>query len=97
MNLPRDPSDTYNVITMRLKLVSIGNSKGLRIPKTLLDQCGLNGEVQLDVRGGALVIRPLRSARQGWEEAFAKMRGRGDDRLLDETRPSTWDRKEWTW
>ncbi len=92
---------------MKAKLIAIGNSKGVRIPRAVLEQCGLNGEgsgkvngeVEMDVRDGVIVIRPVRSARQGWEEAFAKMRQRGDDKLPDAAagKPSVWDQKEWTW
>lgn len=84
---------------MKAKLIPIGNSKGVRIPKAVLEQCGLNGEVEMDVRGGAVVIRRVHAVRQGWEKAFANMRSRGDDKLLD-GEPSNlneWDRKEWTW
>jgi antitoxin MazE len=84
---------------MRAKLVSIGKTKGIRIPKALIEQCELSDEVEMDIRGGSLVIRPSRAVRQGWEEAFAKMRKQGDDELLDRevAKPSDWDRKEWTW
>jgi antitoxin MazE len=72
---------------MRAKLIRIGNSWGIRIPKPLLEQGGLGGAVELLVEKGRLVIRPDRPPRQGWEEAFRAKAERGDDR----------DRDEWTW
>ena len=70
---------------MRTKIISIGNSKGIRIPKPLLKKCDLNNEVDLDVRGRTLVISPAkgvraqrpRAVREGWAEAFAKMLSAG--------------------
>lgn len=84
---------------MRRKIVKIGNSQGIRIPKALLEQVGLIGEVELLVEGDALVLRPLRCPRQGWAEAAEEMARRRDDTLLDaETAPlSVWDSEEWQW
>ncbi len=68
---------------MKSAIVKIGNSQGVRIPKVLLEQSGLKGEVTLEVTDGSIVIRPVRRPREGWEAAFAKMAAEGDDRLLD--------------
>lgn len=85
---------------MRTKLIPIGNSKGIRLPRAIIQQCGLGDEIELEVKRDHLVVRPLRQVRAGWEEAFRKMHERGDDRLLDEQDAHTeteWDRSEWTW
>lgn len=84
---------------MKTSLVRIGNSRGIRIPKTILEQCRLSETVELDVEKDRLVIRPARKPRSGWEEAFRLMAQRGDDALLDrESLTSTrWDRAEWEW
>jgi len=84
---------------MKASVVRIGNSRGIRIPKTLLEQCRLGGTVELEVRQGELVVRPAAKPRSGWEEAFREMAQRGDDALLDrESLPSTrWDKTEWKW
>ncbi|HEX3359113.1 MAG TPA: hypothetical protein VHS31_19190 [Tepidisphaeraceae bacterium] len=84
---------------MKTKLIPIGNSKGIRIPKSVLEQCSLGEDIEMNVRGDSLVIQSARNARQGWDQMFAKMRQRGDDKLKDEKsfEPSQWDRKEWTW
>ena len=83
---------------MRSSIVRIGNSKGVRIPKPLLDQTGLNGEVEIRAEKDTLVIGPARKPREGWAAAFREMAKRGDDRLLD-TAPSLthWDQDEWEW
>ena len=80
-------------------IVRIGNSRGIRIPRPILEQCRLEGTVTLEPRGDNLVIRPARKARQGWEDSFRKMARNGDDHLLDiEKKSSTkWDEKEWEW
>lgn len=93
-------TSNYNVITMKTKLVKIGNSQGVRIPRALLNESGLNGEVELVVDGNAIVVRPACKPREGWGEAFAKMAKRGDDELLmDEPKGvwSTFDEEEWEW
>ncbi len=84
---------------MKTRLIRIGNSQGIRIPKTLVDQCRLQGSIALEVRGGHLVIRPVRKTRKGWEEAFRNMAEGGDDRLPEwDSLPATdWDKTEWTW
>jgi len=84
---------------MRAHLVRVGNSRGLRLPKPLLRQAGLEGDVEIDVERNALVIRPVRRARAGWDDAFARMARRGDDRPMDITEAPTtrWDEDEWRW
>lgn len=84
---------------MKASVVRIGNSRGIRIPKTILEQCRLGNTVELEVRQGRLVVRAADEPRSGWEEAFKQMALRGDDTLLDgESLPSTrWDETEWKW
>ena len=81
---------------MRASLVRIGNSKGLRIPKPVLEQCGFGSEVELRVEPGRLVVLPVAAARAGWEEAFARA---GGERalLLPDGMSSEFDGAEWTW
>lgn len=83
--------------TVRARVVRIGNSRGIRIPKVWLDQLDLGDEVELAVRQDSLVVRPARTPRDGWSEAFRAMAARHDDALLDEPRPTEWDEKEWRW
>lgn len=82
---------------MKTRIVQIGNSKGIRIPKPLLEQAGLQGEVEIRVENDTLVIRPAKRPRAGWAAAFRDMARRGDDALLDASVPSlsSWDEDEW--
>jgi antitoxin MazE len=83
---------------MRARVVKIGNSKGIRIPKPMLEQSGIEDEVDLEAEDGQIVIRAVRHAREGWDAAFAEMARRGDDKLLDDVpSTSTWDEEEWEW
>jgi len=84
---------------LKARIVKMGNSHGIRIPKVLREQIGLGEDVSLEIQGNQIVIRPARSQRQGWEEQFMAMSKKGDDRLLDEQLPSTssWDADEWEW
>ena len=82
---------------MKAKLVRIGNSRGIRLPKSVIDEVGLTEEVELNVDEGRLIIAPSRPARHGWAEAARTLRGRGDTRPLDGYIPTRFDDKEWTW
>ena len=81
---------------MRARLVRIGNSRGIRLPKPIIQQVGLTGEIDVRVRDGAVIIRPAGKPRSGWAEAAKHMRMRGDQ-LIDEPIPSSFDEKEWQW
>lgn len=83
---------------MKTRIVSIGNSRGIRIPKLLLEQTGLSGEVEISAEGRALRIRPVKRPRETWAAAFQEMARRGHDQLPDDA-PSTsaWDEGEWEW
>jgi antitoxin MazE len=83
--------------TLRTRLVRIGNSRGLRVPKVLIDQLGLGGEVEMAVQGGQLVIRAATRPREGWDEQFQAMAKRGDDALLMPETATEWDESEWEW
>lgn len=83
---------------MRVELVRIGNSRGIRIPKPIIEQCGLGDTVELRVEKDRLVIEPERSPRKGWKEAFAAAGSSGrDSLLLDAVGPNKFDEEEWTW
>ncbi len=81
---------------MLTHLVSIGNSRGIRIPATLLRQYNINEEVELLPGKDEIIIRPItRKPREGWSEAFAAMHERGEDEPLidDALEPEGWEWK----
>jgi len=82
---------------MKTRIVRVGNSRGVRLPKLLLQQARLADEVELQVKPGRIVIRALRRPRAGWAEAARQAHGRGDDKLLDPPTPTRFDRREWAW
>ncbi|NJK52384.1 MAG: AbrB/MazE/SpoVT family DNA-binding domain-containing protein [Leptolyngbyaceae cyanobacterium SU_3_3] len=82
---------------IRTRIVKIGNSQGIRIPKLLLEQSGINTEVEIEVQGDHLTIRTAPRLRSGWDEAFAEMAKQHDDVLLDEVSTTDWDQVEWHW
>jgi len=82
---------------MKTRLVRIGNSRGVRLPKAIITQAGLTEEVELDVRDGAVVIARAASTRSGWAAAASQMRQRDEDRLLDPSIPTRFDEQEWEW
>jgi antitoxin MazE len=84
---------------MRARVVKIGNSQGIRIPKPLLEQTGIMGEVELEVDQNQIIIRPVLNPRAGWENAFVSMAEENDDVLIDgeEGITHSWDEKEWQW
>ncbi len=79
---------------MRSRLIKIGNSRGLRLARPLLEQAGLSDEVDITVAPGVLTIRPVVSLRAGWAEAAAAV---APDGLLDEPSATLFDDEEWTW
>lgn len=79
------------------KVVKIGNSRGIRIPRSLLEQAGLTEEVELIVEGDKLIIQSVHQSREGWETQFASMAEAGDDHLIEEITPTRWDEEEWHW
>jgi antitoxin MazE len=82
---------------MKAKLVRIGNSRGIRLPKLLIDQVGLADEVDLEVREGTIVISASEPARSGWAAAARAMADRHGDAPLDPFVPSHFDDREWKW
>ena len=81
----------------RARIVRIGNSKGIRIPKVLLEHAQLPDEVELQAENGRLIVRAARGPRAGWAAAAQTMHDQGDDQLLDATTVSRFDEKEWRW
>ena len=82
---------------MRASIIKIGNSQGIRLPKPLLEQCGFNQEVELEIRNHELIIKSPRNPRANWEKSFSAMAANGDDKLLDPESTTQWDEVEWEW
>lgn len=83
---------------MKVKLVRVGNSRGIRIPKAILEQCGLQETVELRVEKDRLVIAREHRPRQGWEEAFSAAGPSSDDELLLDAMPAAaFDLEDWRW
>ncbi|MGD0501064.1 MAG: AbrB/MazE/SpoVT family DNA-binding domain-containing protein [Bryobacteraceae bacterium] len=83
---------------MRVGLAAIGNSRGIRIPKPLIDQCGFGDTVEMRIESGCLVIAPDRRPRDGWEQAFRSAGPALNDELLfDPAPPNEFDHEEWRW
>jgi antitoxin MazE len=83
---------------MKVNLIRIGNSKGVRIPASVIKECGFDEEIEMRVEQGVIVLSPLRGVRQGWDAAFEKMAAAGDDAaLIADTLETGFDSEEWTW
>ena len=84
---------------MRTRIVKIGNSQGIRIPKPLLEQTGIMDDVELDVKNDQIIIRPISNPRDGWDKAFKTMSQKGDDLIIDQDDmiSHSWDENEWQW
>ncbi|EED34313.1 conserved hypothetical protein [Luminiphilus syltensis NOR5-1B] len=65
-----------------MNLITIGNSKGVRLPAAVIQQCGLVGEIELRVEGDAVILTAAKHPRAGWAAAFDAMASNEDDQLL---------------
>jgi antitoxin MazE len=103
--LDRQSEGNYNVttiffeeISMRARIVRIGNSQGIRLPKPIIEQAGISEDVDIVVEDEKIIIRPISKPRAGWDEAFREMAEKDDDLLIDMEQPtSRWDETEWQW
>ncbi len=84
---------------MRVHIIKIGNSRGIRIPKPILEQTGIDEEVELEVKNNQIIIRPVSNPRDGWDIAYKTMSEEEDDKLLQvaENVSHSWDDDEWQW
>ncbi|MBA4384041.1 MAG: AbrB/MazE/SpoVT family DNA-binding domain-containing protein [Anaerolinea sp.] len=83
--------------SIKSKMIAIGNSRGIRIPRTIIEQIGLTENVELMVEGNKLIVQSASTSRTGWQEQFSEMTKKHEDILLDEITPTQWDEEEWTW
>jgi len=82
---------------MKARLVRIGNSRGVRLPKPLIEQAGLTEEVELVVREGEIAIIRSTCDREGWSAAAEQLAARSDDQPLEEPASTRFDAEEWEW
>lgn len=82
---------------MKTRLVKIGNSRGIRLPKPLIEEAGLSDEVELRVREGAIMILPSKAPRAGWADAVRLAREHSESGMLDDSTPTRFDEDEWQW
>jgi antitoxin MazE len=67
---------------METNVIKIGNSKGVRLSKTILEKYQIGEKVEIILEDDQIVLKPIKTPRQGWAEAFKKMHENGDDELL---------------
>jgi antitoxin MazE len=85
---------------MKTKVIKIGNSRGIRIPRHMLEQSGLKDEVELEVKENKIILKQSAKVREGWDYAFKRMSENKDDSLLDKdslANQSSWDNEGWNW
>jgi len=82
---------------MLVSVISIGNSKGIRLPKTILDQLQVKDQLDLEIDNNQIILKPINNvSRVGWDESFAKMHGLNEDVLIDESVTDS-EAFEWVW
>ncbi|SFA72054.1 AbrB/MazE/SpoVT family DNA-binding domain-containing protein [Algoriphagus aquimarinus] len=67
---------------MEVSIIQIGNSKGLRLSKTIIEKYGLIDKVEIILEEDQIVLKPIKNVREGWGDSFAEMHAQGDDHLL---------------
>ncbi len=67
---------------MELSVINIGNSKGIRLSKTILEKYSIRDKVELILEKGYIILKPKTEPRKGWDKVFKKMHENGDDQLL---------------
>ena len=82
---------------MKTQIIQIGNSQGIRIPKVLLEESRITGEVEIELHADGILIRNAQKPRSGWAEAFKSMRENDESELLAESTSTDFDKKEWQW
>ena len=82
---------------MKAQIIQIGNSKGIRIPKPILEESNLDGQVELEVVEQGLLIKSVTPPRHGWDSAFKKLAANDEDELLISQGTNTYDEENWRW
>ena len=82
---------------MKAQIIQIGNSQGIRIPKTLLEETKISGEVELESHADGILIRNINKPRSDWDARFAAASETDDDQSLDTDQASKFEKQEWQW
>jgi len=82
---------------MKAQIIQIGNSQGIRIPKMILEETRLSGEVELEVHPEGLLIRSIQKSRGSWDAAFKAYAETDDDQQLQAVPVTQFESKEWKW
>jgi antitoxin MazE len=82
---------------MKAQIIRIGNSQGIRIPKVLLEEAGMTGDVELEICPGGIMIRNVNKPRSDWEAVFSSFADVDDDTAIGPEISSQFERKEWQW
>lgn len=80
---------------MKVKIIQIGNSQGIRIPKKMLEESGIVDEADLEICTEGILLRNVQKPRSNWETLFAA--GDEDEETIDMNVNSTFDSKQWQW
>lgn len=86
---------THKTKIMDVSVIPIGNSKGIRLSKTLLEKYNITDTIELILEKGYIILKPKSAPRDGWEKEFKKMHENGDDKLLIDDIFTDEDLKEW--
>ena len=80
------------------KIIAIGNSRGIRLPKQIIEELELGDAVEIETHGLEVILRPAKDPHEEWEASAIAMHQRGEDSLLiGELPASSWDEAEWNW
>ena len=81
---------------MKAQIIRIGNSHGIRIPKAVLEETRMSGDVEIEVTPDGILIRNINKPRSNWDAAFKALSDRDDDLPLDQS-STGFEKKEWQW
>ncbi len=82
---------------MKATIIPIGNSKGIRIPKTILEQCNISEKVSLEIKGNSIIIKPIKNTpRKDWDKYFKMMKDKKEDRLMINDQVDL-EMEDWEW
>ncbi len=82
---------------MKARIIQIGNSQGIRIPKVLLEEAAISGDVDLVPVEDGILIRNISKPRSDWDSAFANSSESDEDAELHERSAGDFESKEWQW